>query len=441
MCYVLRRLVTPETPREPDLRGRWIVTLPIVATAIGMAIALWHVDSPTVLRLGGLTLIALLALEASLLALGIDVHRRARARAMRQVEQRRMADEALRLSEARYRSVFDAASEGIMVLEDDGTIIEANEAACLMHGYAPGALDGRSVRDLIAPGQRHRFDGFAAQIEQFGRVSLESVDVRADGETLDVVVQGVRFFHGERPAILAMVNDVSLQRKALQRQARLSRKVMVAQEEERARVSRDLHDGLGQLLTAARLQIDLLGKLTGGADGASHGHLEVASVLEDAADELRRICRGLRPPLLDDLGLEPSIEQLVDEFAEHGDIDVTLDLKLEEDRAEIEPEIALCVFRVLQEALTNVRRHSRARKVVITLKREYERLVLTVYDNGVGFDLPGNQNLDQPGFGLAGMRERARLVNGELDVRSEPEQGTRVVLRVPLPVLQGEGTS
>jgi signal transduction histidine kinase len=93
----------------------------------------------------------------------------------------------------------------------------------------------------------------------------------------------------------------------------------------------------------------------------------------------------------------------------------------------------------VQEALTNVRRHSAAKKVSITLNREYERLVLTVYDNGKGFKRDAHP--DQPGFGLAGMRERARLVNGALDVRSEREQGTRVVLRVPLPVVKGEMTS
>ena len=402
-----------------------------------LTIGLWHAtaEQPRQIMELGLTVLAGTCLFFMLQWIG--AYRRVSARAELELEERREAALAAQLSEARYRSVFDSASEGLMVMHEDGQIIEANEAACSMHGYPPGGLVGMPVRELIAPGHRHQYHHFVDHLARFGEVSLESVDIRSDGDTLDVQVNGVGFIQDGQPAILAIINDVTERREALRRQEALSRKVLVAQEEERARVSRDLHDGLGQLLTAARLQVDFLGRQLDPAQyKLEDGFHEAAGLIEHSAVELRRICRGLRPPLLDDLGLEPSIEQLVDEFREVSAIAIDCTIQLDEERTVIPPEVSLCTFRVLQESLTNVTRHSSARRVTVALNREYTRIVLSVYDNGKGFndsDIP-----DTPGFGIAGMKERAKLVNGECDIRSTPDQGTRVTLRIPLEPVREE---
>jgi len=222
-------------------------------------------------------------------------------------------------------------------------------------------------------------------------------------------------------------------RQAMRQRALLSRRILAAQEEERARVSRDLHDGLGQLLTALRLDLDWLAKQPSGAPPALG---EAASLVDRAARELRDICRGLRPPLLDDLGLEPAVRQLVEEFEERAAVPVDLEVLVEDDQTPVPPDVALCAYRVLQEALTNVGRHSGARKVGASLAVDQEDLVLTVQDDGSGFDV----SVPPAGFGIAGMRERAEFLGGTIDLHASPGQGTQVVLRVPLATQSAEET-
>jgi len=142
------------------------------------------------------------------------------------------------------------------------------------------------------------------------------------------------------------------------------------------------------------------------------------------------MCRGLRPPLLDDMGLEPAVRQLVEEFEEHSALRVDLTVKVEDEVPKLPPEIALCAFRVLQEALTNVHRHAQANKVLVGLSIDRHELVIAVRDDGRGFDPTDPLRLQH--LGIAGMRERAKLVHGTIDLRSEPGKGTRVTLSVPV---------
>ena len=153
------------------------------------------------------------------------------------------------------------------------------------------------------------------------------------------------------------------------------------------------------------------------------------STLKAAGRELRQMCRGLRPASLDDLGLAPATTQLVEEFRARTGILVDFDTDLDEEGGPLDPAVSICAYRVLQEALTNVSRHARARSVEVGLRCDEAGLSLTVYDDGDGFDPPSL--LDAEGLGLAGMRERADLVDGTLEIRSSPGQGTRLHLTIP----------
>ncbi|MCP4600449.1 MAG: hypothetical protein GY847_07945 [Proteobacteria bacterium] len=216
-----------------------------------------------------------------------------------------------------------------------------------------------------------------------------------------------------------------------QRYALLSRKAIAAQEEERARLSVELHDELGQILTAIRLEMGLVEKqISKGLEDESYVLASLVELTEKATDELRGICKGLRPPLLDDLGLEPAVQFLVDEFKERSEINTIFDLSMDELRVEISKEIALCTYRIFQESLTNIRRHSKATNVNISLVYSSTGLELSVYDDGIGFDM--SELGAMQGWGLEGMQERASLVNGTVSIRSVHEQGTRIVFRVPI---------
>lgn len=216
--------------------------------------------------------------------------------------------------------------------------------------------------------------------------------------------------------------------RALQKLAKLSRQVLEAQEEERARVSRDLHDELGQLLTAVRLELAMAERSAG--QGAAASIQSAQQAVHQAAEEVRRICQGLRPPLLDDLGLEPAVRWLVEEFQKRTGVAVKLHVELD-DAQPVPASVGLCTYRVLQEALNNVGRHAQAAVVEVTLASERGSLALSVCDDGRGFD-PEEARSSQ-GCGLAGMRERAGLAGGTVALWSAHLQGTRVLLRIPLP--------
>jgi signal transduction histidine kinase len=218
---------------------------------------------------------------------------------------------------------------------------------------------------------------------------------------------------------------------AIQRLALLSRKAMAAQEEERARLSIEMHDELGQILTALRLNMALVEKQLHDVYHIPGNTLSKAvEMAENATEELRRLCKGLRPPLLDDLGLVPAIRLLVKEFQEHAGVQVTLDLPGDEKRITPTAVVSLTAYRILQESLTNVRRHANAENVYVTLVQSDEALTLIIQDDGLGFDMSGLGA--QQGCGLEGMRERANLAVGHLEVRSQPNKGTRVVFHAPL---------
>lgn len=353
----------------------------------------------------------------------------ARDQAFSEVAQREKTQAALRASEARYRSVFDSATDGLLVLDHQGVIVEANRAVCTLHGHEPGGLLGKPVQSLFGPAHRHLYGEFTSQLSHKGAFHLEGVDVRLDGSKIDVAMRGTGVRFGEEPHIMVILTDISERKRIEQRQTMLSRKVLLAQEDERARLSRELHDELGQLLTAQRLELGWLqkGEREEGRAGALANAVEL---VENAAATLRRICRGLRPPLLDDLGLEPAVRVLVEEFGALTGLETNLDIQLSEEGAGLSPEIILCAYRILQESLTNVQRHAGAGEVSVSLVSDLTNLTLSVYDSGRGFDARSLNHLK--GCGLEGMRERAGLVGGTLEIRSLPGQGTRVLFRASL---------
>jgi PAS domain S-box-containing protein len=378
----------------------------------------------------GIALSIGLSLLVYLLFRRMELYRVARDQALNEMSKREKTQKALQDSEARYRSVFNSASDGLLVIDQDDRIVEANQAAATMHGYEPEGLARLNYKELIAPDCQHLYDEFRRQLARSGTVRLDSVHVTIDGNTLDVEVRGTNFHFGSEPRVLAIVTDVSDRKRAMEQQAMLSRKVLMAQEEERARVSRDLHDELGQILTALHLELEMLRKKVAHKPAESVSAFGNAiAMVEKAAEELRHICKGLRPLLLDDLGISPSLRSLVDEFGERTRIKTDLEIQFDEDREPISAEVALCVYRIVQECLHNISRHANAKKVSVSLIDKENELRVSVHDDGQGYDV--DEIKTTKGYGIAGMRERAFLVNGTLNIDSDSSQGTRITFRAP----------
>ena len=209
----------------------------------------------------------------------------------------------------------------------------------------------------------------------------------------------------------------------------LSRRVLDAQEQERRRVAIELHDELGQLLTAIKINLQLSERFKDKAPADLYS--ENIRIVEDALQQVRHLATGLRPSMLDDLGLAPALKWMAEQSASRSGFEVTF----QHDRQQVRlaPEIETACFRIVQEALTNITRHAQARHVDIVLRHEQGELLLSVQDDGLGFDLAAMHERAVAGgsLGVLGMQERATLLGGQLDIGSAPGRGCTVQLRCP----------
>ena len=210
----------------------------------------------------------------------------------------------------------------------------------------------------------------------------------------------------------------------------ISRGVLRAQEAERSRISRDLHDGVGQTLTALKMQLDVLAR-EGGPDAPLAGRLAALRDMADAAlQEIRQISHAIRPQILDNLGLVATLRWLARTFEARTGVRTTF--ACGELATARDPDVETLLYRVVQESLTNVTKHARASRVAIELAGNAGWLTLRVEDDGVGFD--GARTAardDEVGFGLRSMRDRVRLFGGRFSVRSSVGAGTVVEVEVP----------
>ena len=216
--------------------------------------------------------------------------------------------------------------------------------------------------------------------------------------------------------------------------AQLLKQAITAQEEERARLARELHDDIGQMLTAVQLGLDRLGKALAEDDVTAHERLaRVQMLTEQTLADVRRVITALRPGILDQLGLVPALSWVAEHMLRPLGVRVTIDSTGLSDRPP--PELEIILFRIAQEAMSNVARHSKASHLAIRLEQSDGQITMTLVDNGVGFvpldvaAIPAQRR----GLGLAGMQERASLAGGRVMIDSIPGQGATIQVIVPLP--------
>lgn len=236
------------------------------------------------------------------------------------------------------------------------------------------------------------------------------------------------------------LQEVSLKLEDLQQRQLLGLKIIKAQEEERQRVARDIHDGPAQLMSNVVLKAEICEKMIEvDLDKAREELRILKKTVRDSLQDVRKIIYNLRPMSLDDLGLVPTLQRYVLTFQEESGIAVSFTT------AGVQPElksvISLTVFRIVQEAINNVAKHANANSISIHLEFFKEDLKLYVIDNGVGFDInklkEKNDDLSS-GFGLVSMRERVELLGGEMNISSEPGKGTRLIIIIPFTEEEGD---
>jgi len=212
----------------------------------------------------------------------------------------------------------------------------------------------------------------------------------------------------------------------------LSQKLVQAQEEERKAISRELHDEVGQLLTALKMQLANLEQLRNGPESEFQDHLTQARALtEQTMRSVRDLAMGLRPSMLDDLGLGPALQWQVREFSNRSGISVSLEI--DGDLGNLGEEVNTCIYRVIQESLTNCARHAQAKNVRITVHGGKDQVYVTVCDDGIGFQ---SGDLSARGLGLIGMGERVKKLGGTLAISSQVQKGTLLAVRLPLGIAE-----
>ncbi len=350
------------------------------------------------------------------------------------------AQEALLVSEERFRGVYASAPLGIGLLDSEGRFTATNPELCRMLGYEEGDLLGKKASTVAHPDDRAVLDELRRRLllGEIPGFALELRYLRKSGDPIwcRLTATVARDDSGAILYGLGLVQDITLERRA-EEEMRASREGLRAlsahlveiREEERASLSRELHDGVGQILTGLRMDLALLrSDLPAGRDDLAG---QIGGLIEgtDAGVELvRDISSRLRPPMLDLLGLGPALEWQVDEHRRRTDNRFHLDL--EDGLPPLPPAKATALFRIAQEALSNVLRHAGASNVWVTLRREAGALSLEVRDDGAGASTDALSS--PPALGIVGMRERALALGGEVSVESALGEGTVVRARIPM---------
>ena len=347
------------------------------------------------------------------------------------------AQSALEETRDRFIELYDFAPTGYLTLDGHGVIRECNLTAAAMMGKSKAALEGVTLLGIVHPDDRSSMIRFLRHCRsgRESQVEAEFLIRTANGpRRIQLLCRCRAQEQGLPTEFFASIIDVT-ERRQMERQhiqmseerAALAGRLLSAQEDERRRIAVNLHDDVGQQATALRLTLErLLADPTAG--NVRPRLVELQAALARLDESLHLISAGLRPSALD-LGLVPAVRQLVYDWSASSGIVASLDAD-DLEKGWLSPEVETQVFRILQEALTNVAKHAGASRVGIVLKRAAAGVSLTVGDNGRGFDRDAVRAAGS-GLGLVGMRERVQIVGGRLDIKSTEAHGTVVSVTVP----------
>lgn len=348
----------------------------------------------------------------------------------------RKAEEALWTSERQYRLFFEANPLACWVVNaSDLRILAVNEAAVQQYGYSREEFIGLSARDITAdeslPGATRTNN--PAPAFQTGTVHKHKTK---SGKVLDVEEVWAPLHLNGKDARLAIVQDITakLRREESKRREEMQRllleRVLKAQEEERQRISRELHDETGQLMTSLLVGLRSLGDARQLKDAKNQAK-ELRKITSKAIEEVGRVARGLHSSVLDQFGLREAIEKIATEHSSLHHVPVDLDFG-ETPFSELDKQLQIGIYRIIQEALTNVARHSGATSVSVRLEWDDPLLRLFIRDNGRGFISRNLSELPSKHLGIEGMRQRAIILGGALNINSEPDKGTLIEVRLPV---------
>jgi len=363
----------------------------------------------------------------------LDITERKRAeddlRRSREELEQRVTDRTREAREATamLQAIIDSSPIAIISIDAQQKVMTWNASAERMFGLPAAAVIGKPLSEVArgaADAQRMLLDAmFAGGPPQMHETLLR----RNDGTSLNVSISAapVRAADGTVSAVMGLLQDITDRTRLEQERERLLRRIVSGQEEERQRIARELHDELGQHLTALKVGLEAL-------QPSGENVRRMTNIVGEIDRSIDRLTFELRPPALDDVGLPGAIGSLVEQFTTASGIHTDVHSNgLDGER--LPDPIETTLYRVLQEALTNVWKHAAAKSVSVIVDRQPDQVQLIVEDDGDGFDT--NEATDggaRGRFGLLGMRERVSLIGGTFNIESAPDRGTTLYVRVPL---------
>jgi PAS domain S-box-containing protein len=348
---------------------------------------------------------------------------------------RKQAEEALRISEEQYRGVAEACPDAIVMSDLSGRVLFASRQTWGLLGLADSdQLAGRSVFEYVIENDRKRLaENMSGLMEAGVRRNTEYTSLRKDGTTVPAEASStvIRDAEGRPKAVMAVIRDITERKRAeeaLERERQTLWHMLQASDYERRLIAYDIHDGLAQYLAAAGMQFQTHEALNQSSPSQARKAYETAvELVRQAHSESRRLINEVRPPVIDEIGLETAISHLVHEQRRHGGPEIECHSGVQFGRLPSILENAL--YRIVQEALTNACKHGKSKKVTVAMTQEGQDVRVEVRDWGVGFN-PGS--VGKGHFGLEGIRQRVRLLGGRLTIDSTPGSGTRIQVVVPI---------
>jgi PAS domain S-box-containing protein len=333
-------------------------------------------------------------------------------------------------SQQLFRYLFEQASLGIAVEDLEGKILLANPALCAMLGYEADELCRMSCSEF-SNAEDSAEDWTLFQQLRAGSIdhySLEKRYVRKDGVRVwgRLNVSLLKASDGGTPLVFAFVEDITERKQSDEALARMSRKLIMAQDEERRRIARDLHDDIGQRISLMAAELE---QLQEDPSQASQRAQELRRQARELSNDVQALSHELHSAKLEYLGVGTAMRSWCKEFSERQKMEV--EFKSHDVPSALPREISMCLFRVLQEGLHNAAKHSGVKRTEVQLWGETGEVQLVVRDSGTGFDLEAA--LQGTGLGLTSMQERVRLVGGTIAISSQPKGGGNTIhVRIPL---------
>jgi PAS domain S-box-containing protein len=362
--------------------------------------------------------------------------------------ERKQAEVALRDSREQLHSVVQSTDEGIISLNSQGEVIFWNKGAETLFGFSTEEMQGRTLEHIIPERFRLAHQAGIIRASRAGKKTFEGemfelMGLRRDGSEFPLELS-LGYWHKDREIFFTgIVRDITARKQAeqaLQERERelhqsqeelraLGAQLISAQEDERRRLSRELHDDMNQRLAVVALQIQSIQSTLPESDPMQETLQHLNEQVSSLSDNVRHLAYQLHPSILDDLGLVVALQSSIKDFSQWENIPVTF--QPQDVRRTVPQDIALCVYRVTQECLRNVAKHAEASHVSVELKGLETGLQLIIKDDGKGFT-PEAVRRGHHGLGLIGMKERIRAVQGTFDIKASTDKGTTITAWIPL---------